>query len=201
MNPLRLEPLATQRRAEAVATASLLRQQRAEELRLTKHVADLQKVEATVASITNLVYSDSTESLAKALNFGIATAYPRSVEAVVERGIAAGRPTLKVGILDGGAEPVDPESAHGGGLAAILGFLARVIMVLSTGRRRILILDEPFAAVSSDILTDLSALVRAVVDQLGFQILMVTHQPELADSADVVYRVVGPGKIEKQETN
>jgi ABC-type thiamine transport system ATPase subunit len=131
------------------------------------------------------------------LNYGIGAAYPREVQAVVERSISGGRPNLAVKLMDGGKEPVDPENAHGGGLAQILGFLARVVIVMATGKRRILFLDECFSAVSGDLLSDLSALIRAIVDQLDFQIILVTHQPELADAANIIYRVKAPGVIEQ----
>lgn len=167
---------------------------------LVQKEVDLKKVEAAVATLANLVYGESAESLASVLNYGIKTAYPREVTAIVEKSVSAGRPTLKIGLMDGGTEPIDPESAHGGGLAQILGFLSRVIVVLATEKRRILILDETFSAVSKDLLPALSALLRAIVEELDFQVIAVTHQAELGDAAHRLYQVTAPGKIEEIET-
>ena len=81
--------------------------------------------------------------------------------------------------------------ARGGGLAATIGFLLRVvILLLKNGQDKdnILILDETFAMVSAEYLPGLAEFLRELVDRTGLQIVMVTHQPELAENADVVYR-------------
>jgi ABC-type lipoprotein export system ATPase subunit len=49
-------------------------------------------------------------------------------------------------------------------------------------------LDETFAHVSSEYLEPMGQFLREVVDKTGVQIIMVTHQPELAEYADTVYR-------------
>jgi len=81
--------------------------------------------------------------------------------------------------------------ARGGGLAATIGFLLRlVVMLLGKGTRteNILLLDETFAHVSAEYLDPLRQFLREVVDKTGVQILMVTHQTEFLEGADVVYR-------------
>lgn len=81
--------------------------------------------------------------------------------------------------------------ARGGGLAAVVGFLLRlVVMLLSaqSGREKLLVLDETFAHVSEDYLEPLGQFLRQIVDRTGVQIIMVTHQPEFLEFADVAYR-------------
>lgn len=93
--------------------------------------------------------------------------------------------------------------ARGGGLAATIGFLLRVVvMLLGTGTKEenILVLDETFAHVSAEYLPPLGEFVREIVDKTGIQIVMVTHQPEFADFADRVYRFSTlDGKTQVQE--
>lgn len=81
--------------------------------------------------------------------------------------------------------------ARGGGLAAVIGFLLRVVvMLLRNGARQqnLLLLDETFAMVSSEYLPVLGDFLRSIVEETGIQIIMVTHQNEFIDSADKVYR-------------
>lgn len=158
--------------------------------------AELKQAALVISALTNLVYEGATVSLAQVLNYGIQAAYPRDISAVVTKDVSGGRPTLSVGVQDGGKEPINPSSAHGGGLSQLLGFLSRVILVTATNKRRFLLLDEPFSAVSKDLLTDLSSLIQAVVKDLGFQVIMMTHQSQLADSASYVYRLTSPGVLE-----
>lgn len=81
--------------------------------------------------------------------------------------------------------------ARGGGLAAVVGFLLRLVVLLlsdSPGREKLLVLDETFAHVSAEYLEPLGQFLRQVVDRTGVQIVMVTHQPEFLDVADAAYR-------------
>lgn len=81
--------------------------------------------------------------------------------------------------------------ARGGGVAATVGFLLRlVVMLLRTGAsgENILVLDETFAHVSDDYVPNVGAFLREIVDKTGVQIIMVTHQREFEEVADTVYR-------------
>lgn len=81
--------------------------------------------------------------------------------------------------------------ARGGGLAATIGFLLRlVVMLLDKGTRteNLLVLDETFAHVSAEYLPNVGQFLSEVVHKTAIQIFMVTHQPELTEFADKVYR-------------
>lgn len=80
--------------------------------------------------------------------------------------------------------------SHGGGLAAIVGFLLRVTVMLldkGTDSANVLILDESFGMVSASFLDPLAEFVRELVDQTGIQIILITHQTEWEGYADKVY--------------
>ena len=80
--------------------------------------------------------------------------------------------------------------ARGGGLAAVIGFLLRFVVMLMGRDPRdstIMVLDEIFAHVSAEYLEPTGQFLREVVDRTGVQIIMVTHQPEFAQYADRVY--------------
>jgi DNA repair exonuclease SbcCD ATPase subunit len=81
--------------------------------------------------------------------------------------------------------------ARGGGLAVVIGFLLRLVVMLLRGgtqQDNILVLDETFAMVSAEYLETLGEFLKEIVEKTGVQIVMVTHQPEFADYADAVYR-------------
>jgi DNA repair exonuclease SbcCD ATPase subunit len=63
-------------------------------------------------------------------------------------------------------------------------------MLLGTGtsEENILILDETFAHVSDEYLPALGEFLREIVDKTGVQIIMVTHQSQFEEWADLVYR-------------
>jgi DNA repair exonuclease SbcCD ATPase subunit len=95
---------------------------------------------------------------------------------------------------DGTEIVTDVMSARGGGVAAVIGMLLRVVLILltrQTGQKvsSTLVLDETLAMLSADRLEAASAFLRTLVDSAGLQVIMVTHQTELTESADKVYRV------------
>jgi DNA repair exonuclease SbcCD ATPase subunit len=103
-----------------------------------------------------------------------------SVEFVVRTSLAGG------GVVD---TPV--MDARGGGLAATIGFLLRVVILLlkrGNDDPTVLVLDETFAMVSAEYLPHVAEFLRTLVDDTGMQIIMVTHQEELTENADLVYR-------------
>lgn len=81
--------------------------------------------------------------------------------------------------------------ARGGGLAATIGFLLRVTVMLlghDPKKDNILVLDETFAHVSAEYIPALGAFLHELREKTGIQIIMVTHQEEFLDYADRVYR-------------
>lgn len=79
--------------------------------------------------------------------------------------------------------------ARGGGVAAVVGFLLRVIvMLLKPGVRRILFLDETFAQLSAEFEEPCAEFLRELADKAGVQIILVTHSEAYSPFADRVYR-------------
>lgn len=110
---------------------------------------------------------------------------------------------VRTTLLDGTKVDTDVLNARGGGLAATVGFLLRLVVLLLRydGKRDILmVLDETFAHVSAEYVEGVRDFIRQVVDKTGIQVLMVTHQPEFAEAADKVYRLsIKNGKTVVQE--
>lgn len=78
--------------------------------------------------------------------------------------------------------------ARGGGVAAVVGFLLRLIVTLLREERPLLVLDETFAQLSAEFEPRLAEFLRELVDQTGVQLVMVTHSEAFSEHADKVYR-------------
>lgn len=156
-------------------------------------------MESTSRLITSS-HEEAIVALEEMLNYGVATVYKRDIRIKVIEETRSNRPILRIAILDGNNVPIDPSRQHGGGLSQILGALTRVLLITATGKRRLMILDEPFSAVSDDLLDDLAQLLRDLVDSLNFQVLLVTHQRALGALADLSYELIAPGEICTIET-
>lgn len=89
---------------------------------------------------------------------------------------------------------IDPLEASGGGVVDIASFALRVSLWTLTGRTKrrsapVMILDEPFRFVSQDLQPRASQLLKEVSKRLGIQFIIVTHEQELIEEADRVFRV------------
>ena len=98
---------------------------------------------------------------------------------------------VRTTLADGRAVDTPVMDARGGGLAATIGFLLRVVILLlrnGKDKENILILDETFAMVSAEYLDGLGEFLREIREKTGIQIILVTHQPEFTEYADRVFR-------------
>jgi ribosomal protein S17E len=92
-------------------------------------------------------------------------------------------------------------SARGGGVAAVTGFLLRVVFILLHKAPRVLFLDESFAQVSENYEPRLAEFIDSLCTEYGVRIVLVTHSqnPVWQDYADSVYTskmVNGETKLE-----
>ena len=79
--------------------------------------------------------------------------------------------------------------ARGGGVAAVAGFLLRVIiLLLKPNARRILFLDESFAQLSAEYEEPCAEFLRELADKANVQIILVTHSEAYSPFADRVYK-------------
>ncbi len=92
---------------------------------------------------------------------------------------------------DGTTVDTDVMTARGGGLAAVVGFLLRLVILLLSRHRQdtVLFLDETFAHVSAEYLPRLIEFLKDLVSKTGVQIVMVTHEESFQEAADVVYHI------------
>ncbi len=76
---------------------------------------------------------------------------------------------------------IDPLSAAGGGTVDVAAFALRLAVVLMRHPkpRRLLVLDEPMKYLSAEYRPRVRTLIEKLAEELGFQIIMVTHSDDL----------------------
>lgn len=84
--------------------------------------------------------------------------------------------------------------ARGGGVAAVAGFMLRlVVLLLKPGARKLLVLDEVFAQLSAEYEPRMAEFLKELVERTDAQVLLVTHSDTYAEYADRVYRFSNVG--------
>lgn len=85
----------------------------------------------------------------------------------------------------------DPESSRGGGVSDLISLALR-LAVFKLARPRLggpLLLDEPGKHLSEDLRRPFAEWLKSFARSTGTQVVLVTHAEELAEVADVAYRV------------
>lgn len=84
----------------------------------------------------------------------------------------------------------DPMDSHGGGLVNVIALVLRLtIVALTPGLSRTVVLDEPFAQLSQGYIEGMGRFIRELVDATDMQLIIVSHEAEIADVADKAYRL------------
>jgi len=174
-------------------------------------VADGEASEAEIASLEHLVevhaktaallttFGEQAQEDARAQFEALAT---RALQVIfganlsfgLVAGESGGQPTLEPVIRSVHGGTITETSvldARGGGMAAVAGFVMRLVMMLLTpGARRVLFLDETFGMVAKGFEPRIAEFLREVADKAGVQIVLVTHSDAYSDLADTEIRLV-----------
>ena len=86
---------------------------------------------------------------------------------------------------------IDPISASGGGAIDVAGFALRVAAwaMRHPKSRPVLILDEPFRYLSTDLQEKAGGMLHEISSRLGIQMIIVTHEEELISCGDKIFSV------------
>jgi len=157
---------------------------------VSAEVQTLDEVVSLLQAMQSVWTKRFEEAVGKVVSRGLNAVFGEALDLVVEMGAVGDLPTARFSVRDSRGLETDVMDARGGGLVNVAAFLLRVLLLLSARPQlsRILVLDETFANVSAEYVPALVELLRRIVDEGGFQVLLVTHRPELAEVADIAYR-------------
>lgn len=134
------------------------------------------------------------ERLADVLSWGLSEVFGTDLKVRIATDIKRGTSHTRITVVDGDVE-TDVLDYEGGSLVNVLTVLLRILMTVSLvqPQRKFFVLDEPFSMVSVEYRPALCHLLRELAHRYDLQFLIVSHEPELIDAADVAYLV---GKTE-----
>lgn len=166
----------------------------------TELLEKVKTLDAASAFISN--FADSREllihrHLEDIVSQGLQDIFGEDLRLKVEQKIVGKRVEVKFKLISKyGDQEVETDilSSRGGGVAAVCGFLLRVVMLLLLNREygtaKLLVLDESFGQVSSDYTENVAILLEQLAEEHGVQIIMVTHDATgvYEEHSDTVYR-------------
>jgi ABC-type cobalamin/Fe3+-siderophores transport system ATPase subunit len=163
---------------------------------LASHDVDLyNKVAITLASIGETRQADAQRTIEELVTRGIQSIFnDKSMVFHVTQTQRGKTPEIKFSVdsrgLNGRTVSTSVMDARGGGLAAVVGFLLRLVVLLLNKQVKepILFLDEAFAHVSAEYEIPLAEFIKELISKTNVTVVLVTHSNAFSEFADVQYR-------------
>jgi DNA repair exonuclease SbcCD ATPase subunit len=146
-----------------------------------------------VTRLTQVEFKDYVETL---VTSALQTVYDRPLEFKLLFERRSGRLHCIPKVYENGEE-FELDEELGGGAIDVVSFAFRVVLwsLQVPKSRATFVLDEPMKFVGKGELLERAGMVfREVSDKLGFQLIIVTHEPQLTQIADKVFHVTHNGK-------
>jgi hypothetical protein len=158
------------------------------EVTILKDEVDLcTKASAVLKHLLDHMVKDEIEKMAGLITYGLKTIFDDqnlSFSPVITKKNEKMHIELKTkrDAVEGGMD------SFGGSVAVIESFLLRVLCLLKLNLAKLMLLDETFAPVSEEYVSNTSKMVSEISRKLGIDVLLVTHQKGFMDNADHIYR-------------
>lgn len=146
-----------------------------------------------VARLTQEKFKNRVEEL---MTYAIQSVFDRPFEFRLVFEIKRNKLECKPVIFENGIEFDDPEYDIGGGLVDIISFTFRVVLwsLENPRSRAVFILDEPMKHIGKgELLIRAGKMLKEISDKLKFQLIIITHEPLLAEIADKKFEVSHDG--------
>jgi DNA repair exonuclease SbcCD ATPase subunit len=118
----------------------------------------------------------------------IDSCFPGKYDFFVKFEIKRGKTEARM-YLEKNGEEIDPQEATGGGLVDIVSFALRLVTWSLSNTAPILLLDEPFKWLSANLRPLAGEMLKSLSSKLKLQIIMITHDEEMINVSDKVFRV------------
>jgi len=140
-------------------------------------------------SVTTL-YSSVSNKIGDIVTEGLSIVFPDSpYKFVIEFVERRNNVEADLYLVDDQGERYDPLKDVGGGVGDLIALLLRITYIMLSSNENILIADEPLKFIDRERIEEAAEFVRKLCEEFRFQILTVTHIPEMIKSSEVVYRV------------
>lgn len=153
----------------------------------------LRRIE-TAQTIVQTVAQQTQEKLqyhiSELVSLALGTVFPDPYQLQLEFVIKRGKTEADLYLIKNG-EKYHPLSSAGGGVVDITSFALRIALwsLRPPRTRNTLILDEPFRFLSRNLQPKAGEMLKQISERLGIQIIMVSHNEDVIESADKVFQV------------
>ena len=168
----------------------------AEIAELSEAIDTTSKVLAVLHALSTAVQARFLTGIESLVSEGLSAVFEEPIKFRITATMRNRQVNLDFSLENADGTDTDLLDARGGGLISLTGVLLRIIMArLMSGQvRQLLILDEPLGFLSSGYQAAAGVLLRKLADELDMQLILVSHNQEIIESADTVYELRRTGQ-------
>jgi hypothetical protein len=161
---------------------------------LTEEVELLDQVAELYRRLVDAEITSSVKALENLQSEGVKAVFPdQDLKVRAEVSVVRGKVAVEL-VTSQRKENGDLIEGHsldgfGGAVATLQSVLLRLALIFKRGLRPVLFLDETLPAFSTQYVQDVAAFLKVMCRRLGVDILVITHNDYLVETADVAYRV------------
>ncbi len=151
---------------------------------------ELKVIQEVLQTASKLMYTNLSVKLGNVITEGLTLVFPESnLRFVVDFVERRNQIEADLYLVDEEGNQYDPVNSVGGGITDFISLLLRVAYIALSKYRNFIAADEPSKFISRDKIYDATVFLAKVCDDLKFDLLVVTHIPEMVDAAKTVYFV------------
>lgn len=168
--------------------------------RIVVELEDRKKADKVFESLINESYSSSLGTIKDLISRGLRTIFDIPFQFEIKTVTKRGNLSYEMYLIEDGKERSIIDS-YGGGVVSVISILLRIvtILIVQPPMRRVLFLDESLAQLSKQYVPNAAKFFKELGAELGFKILMISHDPTFIDYADKVYQISKEGPYAKIE--
>jgi DNA repair ATPase RecN len=148
-----------------------------------------QKARAIVQTVAEQTQKKIEFHISNLVSMALASVFPSPYEFVLRFVQRRNKTEADLIFMKNGNEG-DPVDISGGGALDVASFALRVAIWSIKPSRNTLLLDEPGKFISRDLQNKFSDMIKHLSTKLGLQFIVVSHVPEITESADKVFEII-----------
>jgi ABC-type hemin transport system ATPase subunit len=157
-------------------------------LELEKRLEIILKVQEFIQVVAVETQNKVKFHIEKIIQMALDICFPGEYEFLLDFKVNSNRTECRLVFLKDDQEE-DVMSESGGGLIDIVAFTFRVALWSLGDTRAVLLLDEPFSALSRDLHHKAGIILQQLSKELKIQVIMSTHNIDMTEYADKVFKI------------
>lgn len=146
------------------------------------------KASVVLKHLLDMMVKNEITKMAALITYGLKSVFDdQNLTFLPDKREKGGKINIELKTINDGIE--GDFKSFGGSVAIIESLLMRILCALKKNLARLMLLDETFAAVGEEYISNTGRLINELSKKIGIDILLVTHQKEFKHNADRVYRI------------